>query len=55
MRFTEFDFDVITSPEEEPRPLRGGNPVGKQALSSAQPQLRREADQGRSEEINPQE
>jgi hypothetical protein len=55
MRFSEFDFDVITSPEKEPGPLRRGNPVGERALSSAQPQLRREADQGRSEEIKPQE
>jgi hypothetical protein len=46
MRFSEFDFDVITSPEEEQIAPRRPNPPQEQPL---------EAERDRSEEMKPQE
>ena len=46
MRFSEFDFDVITSPEEEQRAPRRRSPPQEQRL---------EGERDGSEEIKPQE
>ena len=55
MRFSEFDFDVITSPEEAPRPPRRGNPPQEAALRAARPQPPGEAEGEQADEDKPRD